>query len=290
MGPDKRVEQMRAIFGLVLLFGMTLAGFAVYMAQGYINQTESALNQERSFREQLGEVIPVYVVTKSLGFGEPVTIDDVQTIYWQKSALPEGTFNDEATLFPPDIDKPRYVLRPMEQYEPILALKVTEPGEPAGLVGALERGMRAFAVRVDVSSGVSGFVYPGNSVDIYWTGSTAEGDVTRLIETNVSIIAVDQSASGDASGGAIVAQTVTVAATPEQVARLAQAQATGRLALSLVGTNDDSVTASVEADASSLLGPADPEQVVTAAPVEQVCTVKTRKGSEVLEIPIPCTN
>ncbi len=281
---------MRAIFGLVLLVGMALAGFAVYMAQGYINQTESALNQERSFREQLGEVVPVYVVNKSLAFGAAVTKDDVQTIYWQKAALPEGTFGTEEALFPPDTDKPRYVLRPMEQYEPILALKVTKPGEPAGLVGSLRRGMRAFAVRVDVSSGVSGFVYPGNAVDIYWTGSTPDGDVTRLIETNVSIIAVDQSASGDASGGAIVAQTVTVAVTPEQVARLAQAQATGRLALSLVGVNDDSVTATVEADSTSLLGAAAPEQVVTAAPAEQVCTIKTRKGAEVLEIPIPCTN
>lgn len=281
---------MRAIFGLVLVVGMALAGFAVYMAQGYINQTENALSKERSFRAQLGEVVPVFVVKKALGFGEPVTKEDVQTIYWQKAALPEGVFSTEETLFPPDTDKPRYVLRPMEMYEPILAVKVTEPGEPAGLVGALKRGMRAFAVRVDVSSGVSGFVYPGNSVDIYWTGSSANGDVTRLIETNVAIIAVDQSASGDASGGAIVAQTVTVAVTPEQVARLAQAQATGRLALSLVGTNDDSITASVEADSTSLLGPQAPEQVVTAAPAEQVCTIKTRKGAEVLEIPIPCTN
>lgn len=281
---------MRAIFGLVLVVGMALAGFAVYMAQGYINQTESALNQERNFREQLGEVVPVYVVTKAVKFGEAVTKEDVQTIYWQKAALPEGTFNTEEALFPPDSDKPRYVLRPMEQYEPILAIKVTKPGEPAGLVGALERGMRAFAVRVDVSSGVSGFVYPGNSVDIYWTGSTENGDVTRLIETNVGIIAVDQSASGDASGGAIVAQTVTVAATPEQVARLAQAQGTGRLALSLVGTNDDSVTAPVEADATSLLGEPEAEQVVTAAPAAEVCTIKTRKGAEVLEIAIPCTN
>lgn len=281
---------MRAIFGLVLLVGMALAGFAVYMAQGYINQTETALDQERSFRQKLGEVVPVYVTTKPLRFGDPVTIDDVQTIYWQKSALPQGIFSDEAALFPPDTDKPRYVLRPMEQYEPVLAIKVTKPGEPAGLVGALQRGMRAFAVRVDVSSGVSGFVYPGNTVDIYWTGGTGQGDVTRLIETNVSIIAVDQSASGDASGGAIVAQTVTVAVTPEQVARLAQAQATGRLALSLVGTGDDSVTASVEADTLSLLGASEPEQVVTVAPAAQVCTIRTRKGAEVLEIPIPCTN
>lgn len=281
---------MRAIFGLVLLVGMALAGFAVYMAQGYINQTESALTQERTFRAQLGEVVPVYVVTRAMRFGEAVTKEDVQTIYWQKASLPDGTYADEAALFPPQTDKPRYVLRPMEKFEPVLAIKVTEPGEPAGLVGTLQRGMRAFAVRVDVSSGVSGFVYPGNSVDIYWTGGTPNGDVTRLIETNVSIIAVDQSASGDATGGAIVAQTVTVAVTPEQVARLAQAQATGRLALSLVGTNDDSVTASVEADTQSLLGAVEPEQVVTAAPAAQVCTIRTRKGAEVLEIPIPCTN
>lgn len=287
---------MRAIFGVVLLIGMALAGFAVYMAQGYINQTESALNQERSFREQLGEVVPVFVVNKRVGFGDALTPEDIQTIYWQKAALPEGTFNDVAVLFPPETDKPRYVLRPMEPFEPVLALKITKPGEPAGLVGSLQRGMRAFAVRVDVSSGVSGFVYPGNFVDIYWTGAGANGDVTRLIETNVSIIAVDQSAAGDATGGAIVAQTVTVAATPEQVARLAQAQATGRLALSLVGSGDDSVTAQVEVDQRSLLGTPEPEQVAIAAPapapapVAQICTVKTRKGAEVLEMQIPCTN
>lgn len=282
---------MRAMFGLVLLVGMALAGFAVYMAQGYINQTESALVAERNFREKLGEVVPVYVTTKQLGFGDAITKEDVQQIYWQKSALPEGTFAEEAALFPPETDKPRYALRPMEINEPILAVKVTKPGEPAGLGSSLQRGMRAFAVKVDVSSGVSGFVYPGNSVDIYWTGASEKGDITRMIESNVNVIAVDQSAAGDATGGAIVAQTVTVAATPEQVARLAQAQATGRLALSLVGSDDDSAPDGlVEADATSLLGAAEPEQVVTAAPAPQVCTIKTRKGAEVLEIPIPCTN
>ncbi len=281
---------MRAIFGLVLLVGMALAGFAVYMAQGYINQTETALNAERQFREQLGEVVPVYVVNRTLAFGEPITKDDVQTIYWQKSALPDGTFDKEEALFPPESDKPRYVLRPMEKFEPILALKVTKPGEPAGLISSLQKGMRAFAIKVDVSSGVSGFVYPGNAVDIYWTGSGANGEVTRLIETSVGIIAVDQTASGDASGGAIVAQTVTVAATPEQVARLAQAQATGRLALSLVGVDGDTVSTPVEADASSLLGAEKQQEVAVAAPTAEVCTIKTRKGAEVLEIPIPCTN
>ena len=279
---------MRMIFGLVLLAGMALAGFAVYMAQGYINQTESALVEERAFRKKVGELVEVYVVSKQLKYGDPLKPEDVKKIYWQKSALPEGTFNDEAILFPPNEERPRYVLRPMETHEPILAVKITEPGQPAGLTGALDPGMRAFAIKVDATSGVSGFVYPGNYVDVYWTGSDGSREITRLIESSVNVIAIDQSAAGATTGGAVVAQTVTVQVSQEQVARLAQAQATGRLALSLVGSPGEGSVGKVEVDSASLLG-ITPEEVVEVE-AEKVCTIRNRKGGEVVEIPIPCTN
>lgn len=279
---------MRMIFGLVLLVGMALAGFAVYMAQGYINQTASELDRERAFRNKVGELVEVYVVSKPVKYGDPLLADDVKKIYWQKSALPEGTFSDEAVLFPPDEERPRYVLRPMETNEPILAVKVTEPGQPAGLTGALDAGKRAFAIRVDATSGVSGFVYPGNFVDVYWTGNDGSREITRLIETSVNVIAIDQTAAGATTGGAVVAQTVTVQATPEQVARLAQAQATGKLALSLVGTDTSGIEGKIEVDSASLLGIVEEEAVAVEA--EKVCTIRNRKGGEVVEIPIPCTN
>ncbi|MFM2367140.1 MAG: Flp pilus assembly protein CpaB, partial [Pseudomonadota bacterium] len=83
-------------------------------------------------------------------------------------------------------------------------------------------------------------------------------------------------------------RTMTVAATPEQVARLAQAQATGRLVMSLVGVGDAATEGQIEVDSAGLLG------IIPAAPVEiavdKVCTIRTRKGEEVLDIPIPCTN
>ena len=280
---------MRMIFGLVLAVGLALAGVAVYMAQGYIKQTQNALNSERELKRKTGTLVEVFVVNKPLNYGDVVTKDDVQLIYWQESALPEGVFLDAAVLFPEDGAKPRYVLRQMEKFEPILAVKVTEPGVPAGLTGQLAKGMRAFAVKVDVASGVSGFVQPGDRVDIYWTGAQAgvEGEMTRLIESTVKIIAVDQTADGG-NGAAVVARTVTVAATPEQVARLAQAQATGRLALSLVGSGDETVNAQIEVDGNRLLGIQ--EQQVVAVEVAKVCTVKTRKGADVIEMPIPCTN
>jgi len=280
---------MRMIFGLVLVVGLALAGFAVYMAQGYISQTQAELAQERAASAKAGPLVEVYVVNKPLAYGDALTRDDVQKIYWPQNALPDRIFTDEALLFPVGAPGPRYVVRQMEKFEPLLAVKVTEPGQDAGLTSRLAKGMRGFAIKVDVASGVSGFVQPGDKVDVYWTGSNGGSEMTRLIETTVKIIAVDQISNSDRSTTATVARTVTVEATPQQVARLAQAQATGRLVLALVGSNDASVSGLIEVDSQSLLGIE--QQVVDAAPpAPRVCTIKTRKGAEVTEIPIPCTN
>ena len=278
---------MRAMFGLVLVAGVGLAGAAVYMAKGYISKTETALQKELAIKAQTGGLVEVYVVKKSVDYGDPLTKDDVQKSYLPKNTLPEATFGDIAMLFPEDNSEPRYVLRPMEKFEPILAVKVTEPGEQAGLTGALEKGMRAFAIKVEAAD----FLQPGDRVDIYWTGATesSTGEITRLIESTMKIIAVDRNGKSQSSDGSIQNRTMTVAATPEQVARLAQAQATGRLVMSLVGVGDDTETGKIEVDTGSMLGITE-----AAAPVaieaEKVCTIRTRKGADVVEIPIPCTN
>ncbi|PZR00537.1 MAG: Flp pilus assembly protein CpaB [Cereibacter sphaeroides] len=280
---------MRMVFGLVLVLGLALAGFAVYMAQGFISNTQAQLAQERAMREKLGPLVEVYIVTKDLGYGDELKPEDVRQIPWPKAALPANAFTDEKVLFPVGA-KSRLVLRQMEKFEPILTAKVTEPGEDAGITTRLSKGMRAFAISVDVSSGVSGFLRPDDTVDVYWTGSVSgsDGELTRLIETGIKLVAVDQSASTDNSTGTTIARTVTVQVTPQQVARLAQAQATGRLALSLVGTGDNEEVGAVDVDSKGLLG-IEPEQAVVVEE-EKVCTVKTRKGADVAEMPIPCTN
>lgn len=285
---------MRMVFGLVLVVGLALAGFAVYMAQGFISQTQSALDAERAISAKSGPLVEVFVVNKPLNYGDVLTKEDVQVIYWQENALPETIFRDGEVLFPNDGKELRYVLRQMDMFEPLLATKVTEPGKPAGLTGQLDKGMRAFAIKVDVDSGVSGFLQPGDNVDVYWTGQSpdagqtagGEGELTRLIESTVKIVAVDQVTNGERA--AAVARTVTVEVSPHQVARLAQAQATGRLALALVGIGDKTVSAAVEVNSAGLLG-IEAQQIVVAEQ-EKVCTIRTRKGGEAVEIEIPCTN
>lgn len=282
---------MRAVFGLVLIVGMGLAGFAIYMVQGYFEQQNAALAEQRAAAAAVVPTVDVYAVNRIMKHGEAITADDIVVIKYTEPFLPEGVFRTEEELFPDGMDELRVVTRQMEPNEPILAVKVTEPGEVGGITALLARGMRAFTIEVDVQSGVSGFLNPGDHVDIYWTGRANDPDggnreVTKLIQARIEIIAIDQTSESGRTG-ATIARTVTVQVTPDQVAALAQAQATGGLSLSLVGRGDDTITAAIEIDQAQLLGiqRAEPAPEVE---IEETCYIRTRRGAEVIDTPTPC--
>lgn len=288
---------MRSIFGLVLIAGLGLAGFAVMMAKKQFDAYQVQLAQAQNSQRESVPTVEVLVAKKTLNYGDALTPDDLRAVKWPANAIPEGTFAAMTDIFPEGSRDPRFILRIIEKDEAIMASKVSLPGEDAGLNSRIERGMRAFTIKVDVASGVSGFLRPGDRVDVYWTGRVSgnfdndlSGDITKLIEANVRLIAVDQS-SNDLGSEASIARTVTVSVRPDQVAALAQAQSTGRLALSLVGTKDDTIAEAIEVDQRSLLGLVSAPVV---APVEveqqQVCMTRVRRGAEVVELQIPCTN
>lgn len=278
---------MRMVFGLVLILGLGMAGFAVYMAKDYVGSYEKALQAERAVTAQMVPTVEVFTLKRPLKYGEKITPEDINRVKWPENAIPKGAFLKEEDLFPNGLDVLRTVVRAMEQDEAILAIKVTDPGEDAGITSRLTKGMRAFAIRVDVSTGVSGFLRPGDRVDVYWSGNSQGKEVTKLIEAGVQLIAVDQVADEDRNE-AKIAQTVTVQVSPQQVASLAQAQSTGDLSLSLVGAKDDTIAEAIEVDQQLLLGIE--EEVVVESQQKKVCTIRTRRGNEVVEIPIPCTN
>jgi len=278
----KKGSNMRVIFGLVLIIGVGLAGFAVYVAKDRFTQYQAALASQRD------EIVPtttVYVVTRQIRYGEELRPQDVTAIEWPEEFVPFGAFTNASDLFPEDAGEMRTVLRTMERHEPVLVSKVTAPGEDAGVASRLERGMRALALRVDVASGVSGFLRPGDRVDVYWTGNARGESVTRLIQASLQIIAIDQIADEDRNNPTI-ARTITVEAPPDRVAALAQAQSTGSLTLALVGVRDDTESETIEITQDSLLGVQEVQQ--DAGP--RICTVRNRRGAEVIVTQVPCTN
>lgn len=273
---------MRLVFGLVLLIGVGLAGFAVYMAQGYIKEYEVALAAEREAQQEIVPVTDIYVAAEALRYGQPLTPENVRLIKFPEQSLPEGAFRDAESLFPNDNQRPRTVLRAIEPNEPILAVKVGQPGQEAGIAAFLAPGMRAFTINVNVTTGVSGFLSPGDRVDVFWSGQ----NMTKLIQPSVKIIGINQSADQDRME-TTVARTVTVEVAPAEVAALAQAQSSGTLSLALVGALDTTASASdIQVNQRQLLG-------VPEAQVEEVretCYRTERRGSEVRQIEVPCTD
>jgi pilus assembly protein CpaB len=229
------------------------------------------------------ETTQLLVAARALRYGEPITAEDVQSVEWPARAIPPGGYHELASLIP-DAGRPRIALRAMEPNEPILAVKVSEPGQPAGIAAQLSPGLRAFTIRVDAGSGISGTMRPGDMVDLYWTGRGEQGEVTRLLYSAIRIIALDENADQDRSFSG-VPRSITIEAAPEVVATIAQGQSTGRLSLSVVGLDDERDLGGIEIDSRSLLG-----VQARIEPVVERCTIRTRRGADVVTIEIPCTN
>lgn len=190
----------------------------------------------------------VLVATRSLPVG---TIIDAEAFRYQP--WPEGLVQDAYFIKgKPGTDLKELlgtvVRTEVTAGQPITQGTLVKPGERGFLAAALGPGMRAVTVGVNMTSGVAGFVFPGDRVDIVLTQEvTGEGEgpplkVSETILRNVRILAVDQRMQGtDESGKPVMAatQTVTMEVTPRIAEKIAVAQAVGRLSLSLRSLADN---------------------------------------------------
>ena len=277
---------MRLIFLLVLVAGIGIAGYAAFLIQGQFSQRDTEIsrlgNALRKTQEQLVETTPVVVTTQKVSYAHQLVADDLTTINWPTKGLPEGVFNSIEDVIGDGTAKPRYVKRTLEAGEPVLQVKVTDFGEDIGINTLLEPGTRAFAIRVDVATGVSGFLQPGDEVDIYWTGQNQGKSITRLILEKVKIIAIDQQSNQD-SLRPTVARTVTLQVSPDIVANLVQFQSSGSLTLSLRGVEDTTTSGPIEVNTNELIG----NEIIAVAP-DKKCFQTVRRGVEVVQSEVPC--
>jgi pilus assembly protein CpaB len=130
---------------------------------------------------------------------------------------------------------------PLGPGEPVTENKMVAPGSRGFLAAVLRPGMRAVSVPVTRTSGISGFVFPGDQVDILITHSlptsTSKGpavlhQASETVLHDVRVLAVDQKLDNKVSEP-VVAQTATLEVTPKQSEMIAVASEMGKLSLSL---------------------------------------------------------
>ena len=275
---------MRFIFALVFLFGIGIAGFAAYMAMEQFKQLQTENRVLRQKASQVVDTTPVMLATRELRYGEKLLPGDAREVLFPADAIPENAFTSTEDLYGTEESEPREIVRTMEPGEVILQTKVTQYGERATVASRLKKGMRAFTINVDVTTGVSGFLQPGDQVDIYWSGSIQGQETTKLLLEKVELIAIDQIADVDMAKPT-VARTVTVEVSPIVVASLAQARNSGRLALALRGVGDEVILGNVAVNQADLLGITE-----VVEEVKKKCFTRIRQGTQVQVVEVPCSD
>ncbi|WP_108816427.1 Flp pilus assembly protein CpaB [Loktanella sp. Alg231-35] len=278
---------MRAVFGLVLLIGMGLAGFAVYLVNEQMQSLEARANQERERARSAIQTVDIYAPSRNLTYGDLLLPEDVQIIKYARDHLPEGVFSTEEEMFPEGVTVPRVVKIPMQVNEPILAVKVTEAGAPRGLTALLDPGMRAFPLPDLMTRAFAGELRNSDRIDLYWVGSVSgAGNISRLVKSGLEIIAIEEPDEEGRGGG----RGVVVQVSQEDFADLQVLQSAGTLSLTPVARNDeDGGDTNIETNIQDILGIE--EVVVEQAPEEvepERCFVTQRNGTERIEVEFDC--
>ena len=266
---------MRLVALLILVFGVALAGGAIFFASEAFRAREAALVTRNTGPDTVG----VLVAGVGLDFGDPLTEESIRIMQWPRGGLPEGAFTSMEDLIGSDPDRPRYALRAIGKAEPVLASRVTEFGVRPRMISTLPPGMRAVSIQIDAVSGVSGFIAPGDRVDIVLTRSLDNEMTSQIVLQNVVIIAIDQKSDTEAASPRL-GRTATVAVSPDDALILRTAQSAGKLSLFLRGMGETDIVDIAPVGAGDLLGERAAEP--TAAPSTDF-TVRVRRGTGVID-------
>ncbi|MEZ6188933.1 MAG: Flp pilus assembly protein CpaB [Planctomycetota bacterium] len=203
---------------LALVVAVTLGILSIVGIRLYIERVQTRM-------EVLQTPVPVWVATQDLSKGTKFEPDT----HAQEDSVPKNVFEKLAKTC---INDPRPyqgapVVADVAPGQVLQSFHFNIGGEGASgtLKGRLLPGYRAFSLPVDAITGVSGFLRPGDRIDISATmefkdalgASNVKLKATRTVVKNVEVLATGRITSpDDPRAGRSAFETITIALRPEE--------------------------------------------------------------------------
>ncbi len=228
---------------LMLLLGALVVAIGTAMAARSMFAGASAPAADAAQQSPKGP--KVLVAQRALPVGTIITADSLAFQAWPKEMVQDAYFIDGQAEMSKLLGT--VVRYPVTAGQPLTQGALVKPGDRGFLAAALGAGMRAVTIPVSQKTGVAGFIFPGDHVDLVLTQAvraTDGGDQLRAAETilrNVRILATDQSTETETENGKTVvktARTVTLEVTPKIAEKIAVAENIGTISLSLRSLSD----------------------------------------------------
>jgi len=211
-----------------------------------------------------GEVV---VAKADLAWGTKLTPEMLQVVNYPAGALPEGYYKNVEDL------NDAVLLLEVKANEVILRSKLAS-GKDVGVgVAAVTDPMkRAMSVKVDEVIGVSGFIKPGDHVDVMVTIETSsrfQNQIAKLILENVKVLAAGmQYEKNGTEKDPKPVQVMTLEVDIEEAEKLALASTHGKLRLALRNPLNVEKVLTKGASVGSLLASHRPKETRKAAEPE----------------------
>jgi len=225
---------------LILIVVAAVGVFAVVMlTRSYIGGLERQQTAEVAVKRiEAGKVM---VAARDLSVGTILKPEDVRWQAWPEEGMNEAYYSshkvgDEAPATPKGLAG-KVVRAPLSAGDPVTRSSLVSQGERGFLAAILSPGMRAVTVQLSPTSGIGGFVFPGDRVDVILNHTIEKSreekyNLSETVFQNVRVLGVDQ--KSDTTGSEVrVAKTATLEVTPKMAEKMVMLESIGSLSLSL---------------------------------------------------------
>ena len=232
-----RAMNARNVFLIIL--AILAAGLTTLYARHWIVNERAALMRNAPTKIVHAETVSILVADQSLSAGMFVKPKHLTWLAWPKKSLDESYVHKGKRTKKDFTDA--VVRTAIVKGQPISDGSLVKPGDRGFLAAVLTPGKRAVSVPVDATSGIAGFVFPGDWVDVIMTvqlsGKDEEGKVeqryfSETLLNDIRVLAVDQKVENK-NGKVSVAKTSTLEVNPKQAEKIAIGLKMGTLSLSL---------------------------------------------------------
>lgn len=229
---------------LLIAAGLLLAVVLASFGKGMIFGQDSLPAAAKAAVQPVQKTPRVLIATRALPVGTILGPDSFRLQPWPAEMVQNIYFVDSNQAEIASLSG-RVVRTPISAGQPLTQGALVKPGDRGFLAAALGPGMRAIAVPVSALSGVAGFIFPGDRVDLVLTQSIDnDGQTFRASETilrNLKVLATDQRTTSVDDKGQQTAQLssmVTLEVTPRMAEKISVALTFGQLSLALRAITD----------------------------------------------------
>ncbi len=229
---------MRPIAVVLIVVAVVASGLAAFLAKHWMAASTARQVAQTATAE-------VLVAGQDIAPGTVLSAGDLRLDKWPQSTLSPRLVTAAGGRNP----MPGYVGKvtrfALANGQPITADDVFQEGAAGVLAGMLAPGMRAVSIAISNPSAVSGFVTPGDHVDVVLAadirrdeGKTIEAGpivqyAAETILEDVRVLAIDQQIARGKDSPAMLGKTATLEVTPKQAEILTTAAMMGQLSLVL---------------------------------------------------------